>query len=118
MAYCIIKYRNKSKDQRAKYEPENKKLEVWLTAITTVGVVAMLAPGLIVWGKFVSPPEDASIVEAVGLKPKQQEIGWPIYLKLQQFLRYRQVDLNELIDIWMRILNPSGNEWITIEVFS
>ena len=27
MAYCIIKFRNKSKDQRAEYEPENKKLE-------------------------------------------------------------------------------------------
>lgn len=66
MAYCIIKFRNKSKDQRAKYEPENKKLEAWLTVITSIGVVAMLAPGLIVWGKFVSPPEDADIVEAVG----------------------------------------------------
>ncbi|MYB89408.1 MAG: cytochrome c oxidase subunit II [Proteobacteria bacterium] len=66
MAYCIIKYRNKDKNQRADYEPENKKLEGWLTAITTVGVVAMLAPGLIVWGKFVSPPENAAIVEVVG----------------------------------------------------
>ncbi len=66
MAYCIIKFRNKSKDQRAAYEPENKKLEVWLTAITSIGVVAMLAPGLVVWAKFVSPPVDANIVEAVG----------------------------------------------------
>ncbi len=66
MAYCIIKFRNKSKDQRAAYEPENKKLEGWLTIITTIGVTAMLAPGLVVWAKFVSPPEDAQIVEAVG----------------------------------------------------
>ncbi len=66
MAYCIVRFRNKRKDQRAKYEPENKKLEAWLTIITTIGVVAMLAPGLIVWGKFVSPPENADIVEAVG----------------------------------------------------
>ena len=66
MAYCIIKFRNKSKDQRAAYEPENKKLEGWLTIITTIGVTAMLAPGLVVWAKFVSPPEDAAIVEAVG----------------------------------------------------
>ena len=66
MAYCIIKFRNKSKDQRAHYEPENKKLEAWLTLITTIGVVAMLAPGLVVWAKFVSPPEDANIVEVVG----------------------------------------------------
>ena len=66
MAYCILKFRNKSKDQRAAYEPENKKLEVWLTVITSVGVIAMLAPGLVVWAKFVSPPIDANIVEAVG----------------------------------------------------
>ncbi len=66
MAYCIIKFRNKSSDQRAHYEPENKKLEGWLTIITTIGVVAMLAPGLVVWGQFVSPPDDADIVEAIG----------------------------------------------------
>ena len=66
MAYCILRFRNKSKDQRAKYEPENKKLEGWLTIITTVGVVAMLAPGLIVWGKFVSPPDNAALVEVIG----------------------------------------------------
>ena len=66
MAYCILRFRNKNKDQRAKYEPENKKLEAWLTVITTVGVVAMLAPGLVVWGKFVSPPDNAAIVEVVG----------------------------------------------------
>ena len=66
MAYCILRFRNKSKEQRAKYEPENKKLEAWLTVITTVGVVAMLAPGLVVWGKFVSPPDNAAIVEVVG----------------------------------------------------
>ena len=65
MAWCIIKFKNK-KDQKAHYEPENKKLEVWLTGITTVGVVAMLAPGLIVWGQFVDVPEDAMVVEAIG----------------------------------------------------
>jgi len=65
LAYCVIKFRYK-KGARATYEPENKKLETWLTAITTVGVVAMLAPGLIVWNDFVNVPEDAHIVEAVG----------------------------------------------------
>ncbi|MGH8168252.1 MAG: c-type cytochrome, partial [Woeseiaceae bacterium] len=33
MAYAIIRYRHK-KDKRATYEPENKKLEGWLTAFT------------------------------------------------------------------------------------
>ncbi len=65
MAYSIIKYRHR-KGHKAKYEPENKKLESWLTVITTIGVVAMLAPGLFAWGKFVNVPEEADIVEVVG----------------------------------------------------
>lgn len=65
MAYCIIKFRYR-KDARATYEPENKKLEAWLTALTAVGVAAMLTPGLFVWADFVNVPEDAHEVEAVG----------------------------------------------------
>ena len=65
MAYCVIKFRYK-KGNRSTYEPENKKLETWLTALTAVGVAAMLTPGLFVWAKFVEVPEDAHVVEAVG----------------------------------------------------
>ncbi|MFK8047461.1 MAG: c-type cytochrome [Halioglobus sp.] len=65
LAYAIYKYRF-SASKRAHYEPENKKLEVWLTTITGIGVAAMLAPGLIVWADFVSPPEDADVIEVVG----------------------------------------------------
>ena len=65
LAYCVICYRHK-KGLKADYEPENKKLEWWLTGITTVGVVAMLAPGLVVWADFVTVPKDADEFEAVG----------------------------------------------------
>ena len=65
MAYAIYRFRHNPK-RRAHYEPENKKLETWLTVITSVGVAAMLAPGLVVWADFVSPPEEADIVEVVG----------------------------------------------------
>jgi cytochrome c oxidase subunit II len=65
IAYAVFRFRYR-KENRADYEPENKKLEWWLIGVTTVGVVAMLAPGLFVWAKFVNVPEDASIVEAVG----------------------------------------------------
>ncbi len=64
-AYCIIKFRYKE-GARAAYEPENKKLETWLTALTAVGVAAMLTPGLFVWASFVNVPEDAHEVEAIG----------------------------------------------------
>ncbi len=65
MAYCVIKFRYK-KGARAAYEPENKKLESWLTILTTVGVAAMLTPGLFVWADFVKVPDEAHVVEAVG----------------------------------------------------
>jgi cytochrome c oxidase subunit 2 len=65
MAYCVIKFRYK-KGARATYEPENKKLELWLTVLTSVGVAAMLTPGLLVWAQFVNVPEEAHVVEAVG----------------------------------------------------
>lgn len=65
MAWCIYRYRY-SDDRKAHYEPENKKLEWWLTGITAVGVAAMLAPGLIVWADFVKVPEDADQIEVMG----------------------------------------------------
>ncbi len=65
MAYCIVRYRHR-KSLKAHYEPENKKLEWWLTIVTSVGIAAMLAPGLLVWAKFVTVPGGASEVEVVG----------------------------------------------------
>jgi len=65
MAWAIFRYRH-DPTRRSHYEPENKKLETWLTVITTVGVAAMLAPGLIVWADFVEVPEGADQVEVVG----------------------------------------------------
>jgi len=65
MAYAVIRYRYR-KGRQAAYEPENKKLEWWLTGLTTVGVAAMLAPGLFVWANFVEVPKDAAVFEAVG----------------------------------------------------
>jgi cytochrome c oxidase subunit 2 len=65
MAYAIYKFRY-DKDRRSRYEPENKKIESWLTGFTSVGVIAMLAPGLFVWASFVSVPEEANEVEVIG----------------------------------------------------
>jgi cytochrome c oxidase subunit 2 len=67
MAYCVYKFRY-DKNRRSEYQPENKKLEVWLTSITAVGVAAMLAPGLLVWAQFVTVPDDAWEFEAVGVQ--------------------------------------------------
>jgi cytochrome c oxidase subunit 2 len=65
MAYCVFRFRHQEGRQAA-YEPENKRLEWWLTIGTGLGVSAMLAPGLIVWHQFVTVPPEATEFEAVG----------------------------------------------------
>jgi cytochrome c oxidase subunit 2 len=65
VAYCLIRYRARP-DNKAAYQPENKKLEWWLIGITTIGIGVMLAPGLNIWAKFVNVPADAALVEVLG----------------------------------------------------
>jgi cytochrome c oxidase subunit 2 len=65
MAYCVFRYRHQE-GRRAAYEPENKKLEWWLTGLTTLGVAGMLTPGLFVWDKFVTVPKEAAEFEVLG----------------------------------------------------
>jgi cytochrome c oxidase subunit 2 len=64
-AYCVLRFRSR-KGHVAHYEPESKKLEIWLTVVTSVGVAAMLTPGLFVWGDFVTVPDDVRDFEAMG----------------------------------------------------
>ena len=65
MAYCVYRYRYR-KDRRADYEPENSKLEWWLTWVTAAGVVGLLTPGLLAWDDFITVPDGASEIEVVG----------------------------------------------------
>ncbi|WP_458757113.1 cytochrome c oxidase subunit II [Afipia sp. TerB] len=65
IAYCVLRFRHRE-GQRAAYEPENKKLEWWLTIGTAIGVAAMLAPGLVVWNQFVTVPAHAAEIEVMG----------------------------------------------------
>jgi len=65
VAYCVYKFRFRE-GRVAAYEPENNKLEIWLTVLTSLGVAALLAPGLFVWFQFVTVPEDATEIEVVG----------------------------------------------------
>jgi cytochrome c oxidase subunit 2 len=65
VVYAVIRYRHRI-GRRAEYAPESKKLESWLVGLTTVGIVAMLAPGLFVWAKIIEVPENAMVFEALG----------------------------------------------------
>ena len=65
MSYCVWKFRYKP-DRKAEYKPENSKLEWILTILTAAGVCALLAPGLVVWSKYVNVPEEAVDIEVMG----------------------------------------------------
>ena len=65
VVYCLLKFRHRV-GQRAAYQPENKRLERWLIGVTTVGIAALLAPGLKVYADYVNPPSDALVLEVVG----------------------------------------------------
>jgi cytochrome c oxidase subunit 2 len=64
MAYCVFRYCHRE-GRRAVYEPENKKMEWWLTGLTTVGVAGMLTPGLFVWDQFITVPKEATEIEVL-----------------------------------------------------
>ena len=74
VAYCVWKYRYQ-KNRIAEYKPEDKKLETRLILITTLGVIALLAPGLLVWNNYISVPDNAYKVEVVAY-----QWGWKFRL--------------------------------------
>lgn len=65
VVYTLWRFRHRA-GARAGYEPENKRVERWLIGITTVGIVALLAPGLVVYARFVDPPADSLQLEVLG----------------------------------------------------
>lgn len=65
LGYMIWRYRHRD-GNRAAYAPSNHKLELWLIGGTTLGIIALLAPGLFVYADYVRAPRDAMVVEVVG----------------------------------------------------
>lgn len=110
MAYAVYRFRT-TPERRAHYEPENKKLETWLTVITAVGVAAMLAPGLIVWADFVDVPEDAVEVEVIG-----QQWQWQFRLPGADGV-LGEVDAKHISrdnPFGMNVKDPAGNDDVLI----
>ena len=64
MVYCVFKFSYKE-ERRAEYKPEDKRLEKILTWATTIGVVALLAPGLVIWNNYVNVPKNAIEVDVM-----------------------------------------------------
>ncbi|KWR82355.1 cytochrome c oxidase subunit II [Cupriavidus sp. IDO] len=72
VGYIVWRFRHRERgnsrsgSHRAAYQPEDPKLELWLVLGTTIGVIALLAPGLFVYAEYVRPPREALIMEVVG----------------------------------------------------
>jgi cytochrome c oxidase subunit 2 len=64
MVYCILKFSYKE-GRKVEYKPEDHKLEKILTIATTIGVIALLAPGLIVYNNYINVPKNALHVEVM-----------------------------------------------------
>jgi len=64
MVYCTFKFSYKE-GRKVEYKPEDNKLEKILTVATTLGVAALLAPGLIVWNEFINTPKNALNIEVM-----------------------------------------------------
>ena len=65
VGYIVWRFRHRE-GHRAAYEPENPRLERWLIGLSAVGIMALLAPGLIVYADYVRPPREAMELEVVG----------------------------------------------------
>ena len=70
MIYCVFKFSYKE-GRKVEYKPEDNKLEIILTAVTTLGVAALLAPGLIVWNQYINTPPNAINIEVMA-----RQWGW------------------------------------------
>lgn len=64
LVYTLLRYRHRP-GRRSVDPPESHRLERGLLVLTTVGIAALLAPGLAVYAAYVRPPEDALVVEAL-----------------------------------------------------
>ncbi|XKE43804.1 c-type cytochrome [Halomonas organivorans] len=111
IAVALIRFRHRRRG-RAHYRPENKPLEFWLTAATTLGIGALLAPGLVVWGHFVTVPDDAHEVEVVG-----QQWHWSFRFpgKDGVFGEARNALIDEANPLGLAPGDPAGRDDVLVE---
>jgi cytochrome c oxidase subunit 2 len=68
VAYTVWRFRHRPGvmvTPRVEDHAHNKRLERGLVGATTLGIVALLAPGLATYANYVSPPADAMLLEVV-----------------------------------------------------
>jgi cytochrome c oxidase subunit 2 len=111
MVYCVFKFSYKE-DRKAEYKPEDKKLEKILTIATTLGVVALLAPGLVVWNQYVNVPKNALEIDVMAW-----QWGWQYRLPGEdgKLGATKVVNINDNNPFGIIPEDPSGKDDILIQ---
>ncbi|MQA40998.1 cytochrome c oxidase subunit II [Rugamonas aquatica] len=65
MAYALVTFKHQD-GVRAAATHGSARLEWWLVGATTVGIIALLAPGLSVYARLIDPPPEAMVFEVLG----------------------------------------------------
>ena len=111
MVYCVFKFSYKP-DRRAEYKPEDNKLEKILTIVTTLGVAALLAPGLIVWNQYVNVPKNALEIDVMAW-----QWGWQYRLPGEdgKLGNTKVVNINDSNPFGIILEDPNGRDDILIQ---
>ena len=111
MVYCVFKFSYKP-DRRAEYKPEDNKLEKILIIATTLGVAALLAPGLIVWNQFINVPKNAIHVDVMAW-----QWGWQYRLPGEdgKLGNTKVVNINDSNPFGIILEDPNGKDDVLIQ---
>jgi len=111
MVYCVFKFSYKP-DRRAEYKPEDNKLEKILIIATTLGVAALLAPGLIVWNQFINVPKNAIHVDVMAW-----QWGWQYRLPGEdgKLGNTKVVNINDGNPFGIILEDPNGKDDVLIQ---
>ena len=111
MIYCILRYSYKE-GRKVEYKPEDKRLEKILTWITTLGVVALLAPGLIIWNQYVNVPKNAIEIDVMAW-----QWGWQYRLPGEdgKLGTTKVVNINDDNPFGINLDDPYGKDDVLIQ---
>jgi len=111
MVYCTFKFSYKE-GRKVEYKPEDNKLEKIFTVVTTLGVAALLAPGLIVWNQFINVPKNAIHVDVMAW-----QWGWQYRLPGEdgKLGSTKVVNINDNNPFGIILEDPNGNDDVLIQ---
>ena len=111
MVYCVFKFSYKE-GRKVEYKPDDHKLEKILTVLTTVGVIALLAPGLIVYNNYINVPKNALEVEV-----NAWQWGWQYRLpgKDGKLGTTQVININDDNPFGINLDDPYGKDDIMIQ---